>query len=96
MLWVAKPELRSMIDARVGNLAEPLIGVPRCDLVMLRNVLIYFSLDTKAEILGRIRTTVLKPGGVLLLGSSETTHNIDNAYERTEYGRATCYRPTAG
>jgi chemotaxis protein methyltransferase CheR len=94
--WVAKPELRSMIDARVGNLAEPLIGVPRCDLVMLRNVLIYFSLDTKAEILGRIRTTVLKPGGVLLLGSSETTHNIDNAYERAEYGRATCYRPTAG
>ena len=93
--WVAKPALRSMIDARVGNLAEPLLGVPRCDLVMLRNVLIYFSVDTKAEILGRIRTGVLKPGGVLVLGSSETTHNIDNAYERQEYGRATCYRPTA-
>jgi len=93
--WVAKPQLRSMIDARVGNLAEPLVGVPRSDLVMLRNVLIYFSLETKTEILARIRRDVLKPGGALMLGSSETTHNIDNAYERVEYGRGNCYRPTA-
>ena len=91
--WVAKPQLRSMIDARVGNLAEPLLGTPRCHLVMLRNVLIYFSVDTKAEILERIRKDVLVPGGLLMLGSSETTHNIDNVYERVEFGRATCYRP---
>ncbi|MHB1139545.1 MAG: CheR family methyltransferase [Microthrixaceae bacterium] len=93
--WVAKPQLRSMIDARVGNLAEPLLGTPRCHLVMIRNVLIYFSVQTKTEILGRIRKDVLVPGGLLMLGSSETTHNIDNAYERVEYGRATCYRPAA-
>jgi chemotaxis protein methyltransferase CheR len=91
--WVARPELRSMIDARVGNLAQPLLGTPRCDLVMLRNVLIYFSMETKAEILGRIRTDVLKPGGMLMLGSSETTHNIDNTFERVEYGRGSCYKP---
>jgi chemotaxis protein methyltransferase CheR len=90
--WVARPEIRSMIDARVTNLAEPLAGIPRCDLVMIRNVLIYFSMTTKADILGRVRRDVLKPGGVLMLGSSETTHNIDDQYERVEFGRASCYR----
>ena len=91
--WVARPELRSMVDTRTANLAEPFPAIPRCDLVMLRNVLIYFSVDTKAEILGRIRRNVLKPGGVLMLGGSETTHNIDDGYERIEFGRTSCYRP---
>lgn len=89
--WVAKPELRSMIDVRTHNLSEPLIG-GSFDLVMLRNVLIYFSVPTKQEILGRIRTQLLKPNGAVMLGSSETTLNIDDAYERLVVGASSVYR----
>lgn len=90
--WVARPELRSVIDARELNLTGPWTGVPRCDLVWLRNVLIYFSPETKADVLGRVRREVLKPGGYLFLGASETTLNVDDNYVRREVGRSICYQ----
>ena len=91
--WVAKQELRSMIDARELNLLEPWIGLPKCDLVLLRNVLIYFTVPVKQQILRKIRTDVLKPTGCLLLGASETTVGIDDGYESRRVGGSTFYYP---
>ena len=91
--WVARAELRSMIDARELNLLEPWVGLPKCDLVLLRNVLIYFTVPVKQDILRRIRTDVLKPGGCLLLGASETTVGIDDGYESRRVGGSTFYYP---
>ncbi len=91
--WVAKPELRAMVEARELNLLEPWTGVPRCDLVLLRNVLIYFTPAVKKEILRRIRTTVLAPHGCLLIGASETTVGIDDGYEARRVGDSTIYFP---
>jgi chemotaxis protein methyltransferase CheR len=90
--WVLRPAIRDLIETRVLNLTESWIGIGRCDLVMLRNVLIYFSLDTKREILRRIRRDVLVPGGILMLGSSETTLNIDDEYLRREHERTVFYQ----
>ena len=44
-------------------------------------MLIYFDTETKREILGKIRR-ILRPGGTMLLGGSETTIHIDDNYER--------------
>lgn len=94
--WVLRPQIRDLIETRTLNLTESWVGIGRCDLVMLRNVLIYFSLDTKREILRRIRRDVLKPGGILMLGSSETTLNIDDEYVRREHERTVFYQtPTS-
>lgn len=90
--WVLRPSTRDLVETRVLNLMESWVGIPRCDIVMLRNVLIYFSLESKREILRRIRRDVLHPGGVLMLGSSETTLNIDDEYLRREYGKTVCYQ----
>jgi chemotaxis protein methyltransferase CheR len=60
----------------------------------MRNVLIYFDVDTKRTILGRLRR-VLRPDGALFLGGAETTMNLDDAYQRVALGKAVCYRPTA-
>jgi chemotaxis protein methyltransferase CheR len=94
--WVASDSLRSMIDVRELNLLEPWSGIPRCDLVLMRNVLIYFSLDTKQNLLTRVRTSALRPDGYLFLGASETTINIDAAYVKETHGRAVYYRPQGG
>jgi chemotaxis protein methyltransferase CheR len=88
--WQVKPELRSMVDARVVNLAEPWGLIGSHDIVMLRNVLIYFARPTKAHILDRVRT-VLRPDGVLFLGASETTFNIDDRWASRTVGKAIAY-----
>ena len=47
----------------------------------LRNVLIYFDVATRKRILSGIRSR-LAPGGLLLLGASETTFNLDETFLR--------------
>jgi len=90
--WVARDELRHMVDVAAVNLLESWSPVPRCDLVLLRNVLIYFSVETRREILRRIRTDVLRPGGFMMLGSSENLLGIDDIFERISTGGGSCYQ----
>ncbi|MCZ7527731.1 MAG: protein-glutamate O-methyltransferase CheR [Acidimicrobiia bacterium] len=90
--WQVKDELRGMVDYRPLNLIEPWPSLPRCDLVFLRNVLIYFDVETKRAILEKIRQ-VLRPDGYLFLGAAETTMNIHDGFERVPIDRAGCYRP---
>lgn len=89
--WRAKPELRSMLEVSRLNLMEPW-ALPPVDLVMMRNVLIYFSMETKKDILQRVRKT-LRPDGYLMLGAAETTINIDRGYVAQDCGPSRCYRP---
>jgi chemotaxis protein methyltransferase CheR len=94
--WVVRPEVRRLVEARELNLTGSWSAVPRCEMVWLRNVLIYFSGQTKAEILGRVRREVLVPGGHLFLGASETTLHVDDQYVRREIGRSICYQTPEG
>lgn len=89
--WVAKQELRDMIEARQHNLLESFSSLPKADVVLLRNVLIYFSNDMKRDILRRVRTEVLQPGGCLVLGASEMTNGIDDGYEAKRIGASTFF-----
>lgn len=89
--FVIKPEIRQMIDFRPLNLAEQWPAMPKPDIVFLRNVLIYFDIETKKRILGKVRQS-LASDGVLFLGGAETTLNLDDAYERVPEGKAVCYR----
>ncbi|MBK6697851.1 MAG: protein-glutamate O-methyltransferase CheR [Myxococcales bacterium] len=93
--WRLKSELRQRVEFRQMNLVEPWSHTGRFDVIFLRNVLIYFDVETKKGILGRMRQT-LAPDGFLFLGGAETTLHLDPSYEREQYERATFYRPTAG
>ena len=89
--WQIKPELRRMIKWSNFNLKHHFLGLGPFDLVMCRNVLVYFDSETKRRILGNIRS-VLVAGGYLVLGASETTLNIDENYVREQMGPAIMYR----
>jgi chemotaxis protein methyltransferase CheR len=65
--------------------------VKGADLVLLRNVLIYFDVETKRRILGKVRH-VLHPDGYLLLGAAETTFMLDDGFERAGGSSGGCYR----
>jgi chemotaxis protein methyltransferase CheR len=94
MEWQIGDSIREMVEFRELNLIESWPGLPLMDVVFMRNVLIYFDVDTKRTILGKVRR-VLRPDGVLFLGGAETTMNLDDAYQRLALGKAVCYRPTA-
>ena len=89
--WEIEEPLRRMVETRLLNLDAELFGVPSMDIIFLRNVLIYFDIATKRQILGRIRR-VMRPDGYLVLGGAETTLNLDDSFERVQIGRAPVYR----
>ena len=89
--WQIGDDLRRMVEFRQLNLAGPWPSFRKMDVVFMRNVLIYFDVATKREILGRARA-VLKPDGSLFLGGAETTLNLDDGYERVQLDKAGLYR----
>jgi chemotaxis protein methyltransferase CheR len=92
--WQLKPEIRSMVETREVNLANPFPSLPPIDVLMVRNVLIYFDAASKQDILNRMRRT-LSTDGVVMLGGAETTLGIDVGLERcTSESKAAWYRPT--
>ena len=89
--WQVNDDLRKMIEFKEMNLVGPWLPFPKLDIVFLRNVLIYFDVETKKKILKKIREN-LRPDGYLFLGGSETTLNLDDAYERVSVSGTSCYR----
>ncbi|GII05653.1 CheR family methyltransferase [Planobispora takensis] len=92
--WQVGDALRRNISFQKVNLAAPLPPAQPFDVVFLRNVLIYFDLETKRSVLRRIRS-LMRPDGWLFLGAAETTIGIDDGFERVVAGRASAYRPRA-
>ena len=92
--WQVKPELRRLVQVRQMNLIEAWPVLPRFDVILLRNVLIYFDLATKRAILRRVRQ-LLRPDGVLFLGSAETSTMVDDGWERLVTPGSIAYRPLA-
>lgn len=72
--------LRSRVIFLHANLNETLPDLGKFDMVFLRNVMIYFNLETKREVVARVLAT-LKPGGYLCVGHSESLNDIAQALE---------------
>ena len=89
--WQLKDEVRKMIEFRELNLLESYGVVGTADVVLMRNVLIYFDIETKRQILAKVRRT-MAPDGFFFLGGAETTLNLDDSYERLPGDRGGCYR----
>lgn len=89
--WEIKEPIRKQIQFRQLNLTRPWPGMGRMDIVLLRNVLIYFDVETKRRILDRV-LSLLAPGGGLILGGAETTMGIHDGYERVRLPGGAIYR----
>jgi len=72
--WTVKPEIRKMCNFRQANLCTSPLPFNRAedrfDVIFLRNVMLYFSQETRKALLAGIHK-VLAPDGILFLGSSE-------------------------
>jgi len=68
-------KIRSRVTFMHINLNQKLPPIGEFDLVLLRNVMIYFNVDTKRQVVERIAAQI-KPGGHLFIGHSENLHGI--------------------
>jgi len=89
--WQLKPEIRSQVQFQKLNLIEPWPVMAKMDIIFLRNVLIYFTPETKSRILARVRNS-LAADGTLFLGGAETTIGIDDSFVRVNHGKTITYR----
>lgn len=76
-------QLRSRVQFQHVNLnASVPTSLGTFDVVFLRNVLIYFSAETKRQVVARV-LGLLKPGGYFFVGHSETLNGISEAVRAT-------------
>jgi chemotaxis protein methyltransferase CheR len=82
-----------MVEFRRVNLIGSWPPMPNVDIVLLRNVLIYFPVETKTQILRNMRR-ILRPDGYLFMGTAETTVNLAVQYDSETHQTVTYYRPS--
>ncbi len=83
------PAIRNRIRFECQDLRSASIQPAQFDLILCRNVLIYFEADTRQQVLTHLHG-MLSPGGVLILGATESIwgqipglHPVND--ERTSY-----------
>ncbi len=82
------PEIRQRVRFSHVNLNTSLAAVGQFDVVFLRNVLIYFDVPTKKQIVNRIAQQI-RPQGWLFIGHSESLNGISTAVRQE---KPTIYR----
>jgi len=88
--WQISENLRNMINFRNQNLLADFSILGRFDIVLCRNVLIYFDEATKRGVLENI-AKILDRSGVLMLGSTENIFGICDKYKVSETERGLFY-----
>lgn len=94
--WEVRRDVRDLVDFELHNLVtEPAPFDPGAvDLILCRNVTIYFSRATTKALMHRFHST-LCVGGYLLVGPAETLWQISDEYTLTQLGDAFVYRKDA-
>lgn len=72
-------DIRKYITFSVFNLMDPIAVKNKYDLILCRNVMIYFNADTKMNIVNKFYEAS-KPGGYLMIGHAETIQRNSSKY----------------
>ncbi|MDA8225502.1 MAG: protein-glutamate O-methyltransferase CheR [Betaproteobacteria bacterium] len=78
-LMVAKP-LHSRVQFRQVNLIGALPALGAFDVIFLRNVMIYFDLETKRNVVERLYP-LLRPGGHFIISHSESLNGVSERFD---------------
>jgi chemotaxis protein methyltransferase CheR len=89
--WVVNDDLRNMIDFRKINLNKTFVGLPKVDIIFIRNVLIYFNGETKKLILDKMMA-LMKPDSLIIFGQAESPMNFTDRFERYKKVQSSVYQ----
>jgi chemotaxis protein methyltransferase CheR len=94
--WVVRDEVRELVEFRHHNLVTdpPPFDEGSVDLILCRNVTIYFDRETTRRLMKRLHSR-LRDGGYLFLGHAETLWQISDDFSLVSLGDAFVYRRLA-
>lgn len=90
--WEVHPRLRAMCEFQQLNLCTPLPPFPVFDLVLLRNVLLYFSKADRSHVFAAIHRQIAIDG-CLLLGNAEQAEDSTRLFQAEFSAESFFYRP---
>ncbi len=89
--WRIAPRLRRMVSFRPFNLLDSFGWLGELDVIFCRNVLIYFDMTTKAQVIGRL-ADALSPDGWLVMGAAESLAGASSDFAAVEEARGVYVR----
>lgn len=84
--WRISPVVRGMIDFRIDTLVAPQAPSGAYDIILCRNVLLYFTPERKRDLFSTL-ARYSTPGSALLLGAGETTIGLTNDFAASQEHR---------
>lgn len=94
--WRVREEVRQRVRFRRANLLDPASHPAGMDVIACRNLLIYLRRGVQEDVILALRSA-LRPGGFLVLGSSETVLGRPwKALEHVDPARRIYRRPPSG
>lgn len=92
-IYKVKPSLKQMISFGQINLSDrvQVKRVERSEIVFCRNVIIYFDDPMKKKVINAFYDNLV-PGGHLIIGHSESLHNITRAFKPVHHPGAIIYQ----
>ena len=89
--WLIDPALKQIIDFRPFNLMDNYASLGVFDAIFCRNVAIYFSQAVKSELFDKMYQC-LRPGGLFMLGTSESLGYYSTRFKACDYKNHTYYQ----
>ncbi|MCP4671067.1 MAG: protein-glutamate O-methyltransferase CheR [Desulfobacula sp.] len=86
-----KDQVRAMAQFKKMNLMRPFMGLGKFDIILCRNVMIYFTSEDRKKIYQNI-SKVLEPDGYLIIGSTESLANDIDLFLSQKYLNSVFYQ----
>ncbi len=93
--WVVAESVRRLIQFRRFDLLQSPAQFGAFDLILCRNLLIYFDEATRRRVCNALHG-VLHPGGWFAVGAAESLFGIEDRFESLKVGRVLLYRKSQG
>ncbi len=84
-------EIRYLANFRRLNLLEPFGFMGKFDIILCRNVAIYFDMEDRKSLFNRLADQ-LNPKGALIIGATESLFGVSDRYERKNYMNSVFYQ----
>lgn len=89
--WKVKDEIRAMVNFRKQNLLQPFQSLGKFDIILCRNVAIYFTLEDRKKLFAKL-SSQLADDGYLIIGSTESLTGVSPLFVPKRHLRSIYYQ----